>query len=124
MDTPDQVLKKMKQLTDRNTKYKLEAYSFILAALHFTMSGIKPPRHVTGKELCDGVRRYAIDQFGPMAGTVLKHWGIEKTVDFGHLVFALVDAGLMRKTAEDSLNDFKNVYDFKTVFNSKSVFNS
>ena len=82
------------------------------------------PRHITGQEFCEGVRKYAIDQFGPMAGTVLEHWGIHETLDFGQIVFALVDIGLMRKTEEDSLNDFKNVYDFKKAFHSKVAFDS
>ena len=73
MNTPEQVLEKIHELIQKNPKYKFEAYSFILAALHFTMSVIQPPRHITGKEFCDGVRRYAIDQFGPIAHTVFKH---------------------------------------------------
>lgn len=93
-----------------------------MAALHFTMRKIKPPRHVSGQELCEGIRKYAIDQFGPLARTVLEHWGIDATVDFGQIVFALVSIGLMRKTDEDSLEDFKAVYEFKDAFASKAVF--
>ena len=124
MDTPEQVLKKIQKLATAKSQYKIEAYSFVLAALHFTMSGMKPPRHISGQELSEGIRRYAIDQFGPMAKAVLSHWGIERTVDFGHIVFALVEIGLMRKTEEDSLDDFKDVYEFDKAFSSKSVFNS
>jgi len=124
MDTPEQVFKKIQKLIASQPKYKIEAYSFILAALHFTMAAIKPPRHITGQELCEGIRKYAIDQFGPMAKTVLQHWGIEETVDFGHIVFALVDIGLMRKTEEDTISDFTNVYSFDDAFSSKQAFDS
>jgi len=124
MDSPEQVLKKIQKLIAGNPKYKIEAYSFILAALHSTMSQIKSPRHISGRELCEGIRVYGIDQFGPMTRAVLNHWGIEKTVDFGRIVFALVDIGLMRKTEEDSLNDFKDVYDFEAAFHSKKIFDS
>ncbi|MBI1977563.1 MAG: hypothetical protein HYS55_02300 [Candidatus Omnitrophica bacterium] len=124
MDTPEDILEKIQKLIDQNPQYKFEAYSFILAALHFTMSSMKEPRHITGEEFCDGIRRYAIDQFGPLAKTVLEHWGIKETLDFGKIVFALVDIGLMRKTKEDSLDDFKHVYDFKEAFHSKVVFES
>lgn len=124
MDTPEDVFAKVQSLIDSNPKYKLEAYGFILSALHFTMSKISPPRHITGQEFCEGIRQYALDQFGPMARTVLKYWGIEQTIDFGHLVFALIDVGLMRKTEEDSVNDFKDIYDFKTAFDSKQAFES
>jgi uncharacterized repeat protein (TIGR04138 family) len=122
MDTPEQVFEKVQKLIESNPKYKLEAYAFILSALHFTMSKISPPRHISGREFCEGIRGYAIDQFGPMARTVLEHWGIKGTIDFGYLVFALIDIGLMRKTEEDSLDDFKDVYDFAVAFDSKQVF--
>jgi len=124
MDTPDQILDKIQKLIDSNSRYKFEAYSFVMAALHFTMSSLPKPRHVSGQEFCEGIKRYAMDQFGPLAQTVLGYWGIKETLDFGHIVFALVEAGLMRKTEEDSLDDFKNVYDFKTAFSSKLVFES
>lgn len=124
MDTPEQILGKIQKLIDSNPQYKVEAYSFILGALHYTMSSLTEPRHITGREFCEGIRRYAIDQFGPLARTVLEYWGIKETLDFGHLVFALVEVGLMRKTEEDSLHDFKNVYDFKTAFEAKFSFDS
>ena len=124
MDTPEEMLEKIQKLIDQNPQYKFEAYSFILAALHFTMSSFPSPRHITGREFCEGIRRYAIDQFGPLARTVLEYWGVKQTLDFGKLVFALVDAGLMKKTEEDSLDDFNGVYDFKTAFENKFVFDS
>ena len=122
--TPEQMLEKIQKLIDQNPHYKFEAYSFILSALHFTMSSLPEPRHITGREFCEGIRKYAVDQFGPLAHTVLDYWGIKQTVDFGKLVFALVDIGLMRKTDEDSLDDFTNVYDFKTAFDNKFIFDS
>lgn len=122
MDAPEDLLAKIQGLVDRSSRYKFEAYSFVLSALHYTMTKVSPPRHITGREFCDGIRQFAIDQYGPMARTVLEHWGIMSTLDFGHLVFDLVDVGLMRKTEEDSLDDFKEVYDFKQAFSSKSAF--
>ena len=124
MDTPEDILQKIQKLIDSNPQYKFEAYSFVLAALHYTMASFPEPRHVTGQEFCEGIKRYAIDQFGPLARTVLEHWGIRETLDFGRLVFALVDAGLMRKTEEDSLDDFKHVYDFNMAFDKKLIFGS
>ena len=124
MDTPEQILEKIQTLIDRNPQYKFEVYSFILAALHYTMSSLPAPRHISGREFCDGIRRYAVDQFGPLARTVLEHWGIKATLDFGKIVFALVEVGLMRKTEEDSLDDFKDIYDFKTAFDQGFSFDS
>ena len=124
MDQPEQILEKIQKLIEANPQYKFEAHSFILSALHFTMTTLPAPRHITGKEFCEGTRKYAIDQFGPLARTVLEYWGIHETLDFGKIVFSLVEVGLMRKTEEDSLEDFRNVYDFKTAFDTKFIFDS
>ena len=122
MDKPEEILDKIQKLIDRNYGYKFEAYSFVLAALHYTMMSLSTPRHISGQEFCDGLRRYAIDQFGPLARTVLEYWGVKETVDFGKIVFALVEVGLMRKTEEDTLEDFTGVYDFESAFHTKMIF--
>ena len=75
-------------------------------------------RHVGGRDLCMGLRDYAVRRYGLLAKTVLNHWGVTQTEDFGKIVFALVDAGLLRKTDEDSLDDFRGVFDFEAEFES------
>ena len=100
----------------KHGQYKFEAYGFVMAALHHVVSRLAKPRHITGPELLEGIREYALEQFGPLARTVLNYWGIKKTDDFGHIVFALVEAGILRKQPEDKLEDFSNVYDFKEAF--------
>lgn len=72
--------------------------------------------HVSGQQLCFGLRDYALRRYGAMAKTVLNHWGITRTEDFGRIVFALVEIGMMRKTDEDELSDFQGVYDFDEAF--------
>ena len=73
-------------------------------------------RHINGQQLCLGLRDFAIDQYGLLAPDVLAHWGIRRTDDFGRIVFAMIEAGLMSKTDEDSLDDFAGVYDFRSAF--------
>ena len=73
-------------------------------------------RHVSGQELCEAIRQFAVDQFGYMAQTVLSNWGIEKTGDFGDIVFNLIGIGQMRKTPNDRREDFDDVYDFDAAF--------
>ncbi len=73
-------------------------------------------KHVSGQQLCLGLRDYAIDRYGRMARLVLEHWGLRATDDFGRIVFAMVEVGLMRKTDEDSIEDFRAVYDFHEAF--------
>jgi uncharacterized repeat protein (TIGR04138 family) len=102
--------------------YKFEAYSFVMAALHQTVSKLEKARHITGRELVEGIREYALEQFGPMARTVLNYWGIHATQDFGKIVFALVEVGILRKQADDKIEDFDDVYDFKEAFHKKIRF--
>jgi len=116
MEEMERMLKKIEGILVREPAYKFEAYSFVMAGLHFTVSRLTAPRHVTGRELCEGLRQYALDQFGPLARTVLEYWGIQSTADFGKVVFLLIEAQLLRKTEEDSIRDFENIYDFSEAF--------
>lgn len=75
-------------------------------------------RHVSGRQLCFGLKDYAIQRYGLLARTVLRSWSINRTEDFGRIVFAMVDAGLMRKTDEDSIEDFQGVFEFDEAFES------
>ena len=114
--------KKVEEITEKDTRYKADAYEFVMHALWFTQERLNRKSHVSGKELLEGIRDFGLDQYGPMTKTVLLHWGIKRTEDFGEIVFNMVDNGLMGKTETDSRNDFKNVYDFEKVFDSKKVF--
>lgn len=73
-------------------------------------------RHVTGQQLCLGLRDYAIKRYGMMAPAVLRTWNLRRTEDFGRIVFAMIEHGLMSKTADDTLEDFRSVYDFDEAF--------
>ena len=101
---------------EENHQYKFEAYSFVMAGLHHTVSKLPKSRHITGAELLEGIREYTLEQFGPMARTVLNYWGIFATEDFGKIVFALVEVGILRKQPEDKIEDFQNVYSFEQAF--------
>ena len=72
--------------------------------------------HVCGTDLCCGLRDLALKKWGLMAPVVLAHWGIRSTLDFGKMVFALVNNGFLQKQPHDALEDFKDVYDFPTAF--------
>ena len=102
-------------------RYGRDAYVFLRDALDFTTKQQKKikgatVRHVARPELLEGVRRYALQEFGPMVTTVFSSWGIHCCEDIGHMVFNLIEAGIFGKTEEDSLEDFKNVYDFEVAF--------
>ena len=102
-------------------RYQRDGYIFLRDALDFTTKQQKKikgvsVRHVSGPELLDGVRQYALREFGPMVMTVFDSWGIRSSEDIGNMVFNLIGAGVFGKTEEDSIKDFKNVYDFEDVF--------
>lgn len=103
-------------ITGRDPRYALDAYLFVLEALQFTRTRLKKEKHVSGHELLDGIKDLALMRFGAMAIAVLEHWGIRKTVDFGNIVFNMVNDGILHKTEEDSLEDFRDYYDFEKVF--------
>ena len=109
--------KKIEEIIEKGQRYKADAYEFLMQALWFTQKKLKRKDHVSGRELLEGIREFSIEQYGPMAKTVLAHWGITTTEDFGEIVFKMVENGLMKKTQEDSKDDFKDVYDFKEAFN-------
>jgi uncharacterized repeat protein (TIGR04138 family) len=71
-----------------------------------------PERHITGQQLCEAIRLYALEQYGYMAKCVLRSWGIQRTGDFGEIVFNLISKGQMRKTPADRREDFDDVFDF------------
>jgi uncharacterized repeat protein (TIGR04138 family) len=115
------------ELVDRivrqDPRYDRDAYTFVREGLDYTLKmlqkrgGARPAhRHVSGQELLEGLRQYALEQFGPMAKTVLEHWGVHKCEDFGEIVFNMVDHGILGKTPEDSRADFQGGYDFTDAF--------
>ena len=79
----------------------------------------EPERHVTGQELCESIRLYALDQFGYMAKCVLNSWGVHETGDFGEIVFNLIRIGKMKRSESDQREDFDNVYEFDKVFQQR-----
>ncbi len=112
---------KLEELVRRDPRYPLEAYEFVFAALTHTQrllgrnpspeAGQEDEHHVSGQQLLWGARDLALREFGLLARTVFRMWGINRTDDFGELVFNLVEAGLMSKTSQDDRRDFHDVYD-------------
>lgn len=107
---------RIRAIVKKDPRYRIEGYCYVFEALDFTLKRLAAHRHVTGRELCEGIRDLAIEKFGPLAKTVFDHWGIRTTDDFGAIVFNLVDAGLMGKTDTDSPEDFRSVFLFDEAF--------
>jgi uncharacterized repeat protein (TIGR04138 family) len=136
------------QLLQRDRRYTLDAYLFVLESLSFAQDtlgmGEQPPpedleprgaaaggksrprpgrprrkeseRHISGQQLCEAARQYALQQYGYLSRTVLGTWGIRSTADLGEIVFNMIEIGQMRKTRKDKREDFHDVYDFSDAF--------
>jgi uncharacterized repeat protein (TIGR04138 family) len=105
-------------------RYDKKAYSFVRLGLDHTVKDFKksdPARtqqsqHVSGRELLEGLRVYALDQFGPLAKIVLESWGVRRCSDFGEIVFNLIEYRVFSKTESDRREDFADIYDFDSAF--------
>ena len=109
------------QILAADNRFHRDAYLFMREALDFTQKivgreNLGKVRHVTGQELLDGLRQYALQQFGPMAATVFEEWGIRNCQNFGEIVFNMVEIGLLARTDKDTRDDFQNGYDFTDAF--------
>ena len=124
--------KNIVELLAADKRYRREAYAFVFEALRYahdqlglgtstpvealeTPGGesVEQQRHLTGRELCEAIRKLSLEQFGYMAKTVLNSWGVTKTGDFGEIVFNLIEIGEMSKTKHDRREDFEDVFDFE-----------
>lgn len=122
----EHLLLEFKRIRESAGPYPPDAYAFVQEGLRYTIDSVRKKegsaaehgRHVSGHELCDGLRRYASREFGLLARDVLAHWSIRSTEDFGKIVFAMVDAGLLRTSNEDSIDDFVGVFSFDEAFES------
>jgi uncharacterized repeat protein (TIGR04138 family) len=107
-----------------DSRYDKRAYSFVRQGLDQTVKNLKksdPARtrqsqHVSGRELLEGLRAFALDQFGPLAKTVLESWGVHRCADFGEIVFNLIEYRIFSKTEDDRREDFADIYDFDEAF--------
>ncbi|MDV6029590.1 MAG: hypothetical protein F9B45_05690 [Phycisphaera sp. RhM] len=124
-------LQAMRKLLKEDARYKYEAYQFIREALQFAHEHLPElteaavaaesmskgrPKHITGQQLCEACRRYAIDQYGYLGSMVLGSWGIKSTSDFGEIVYNLIRIEQMRKSESDRREDFDDVYPFDGAF--------
>ena len=110
-----------------DSRYARGAYYFLRQALDFSLKKmakqgeLNQSNHLSGQQLLEGIRVYAMEQYGPMARSVLESWGITNCRDFGNIVFNLVACRVLGKTDQDSPEDFNAGYDFKTAFDAPYV---
>lgn len=121
----------IRQLLEDDQRYTLEAYQFVREALAYAhdvlnMGGEESTdeadedaeieHHLSGQQLCEAIRQYALEQYGYMTQVVLRSWGITNTGDFGEIVYNLINIRMMKKSPADCREDFNDVYDFDQAF--------
>lgn len=125
------------QILKKDSRYPLEAYLFVRESLAYASDCLeldyyesvasseccnRHERHLTGQQLCEAIRQYALKQFGYMAKIVLKNWGIHNTRCFGDIVYNMIQGGIMKKSEYDQRCHFDDVYQFEDVFQNQFEF--
>jgi uncharacterized repeat protein (TIGR04138 family) len=111
----------VESILKRDRRYDPLAYLFLKEALDFTLKRAAEgnggeARHVTGTELCHGFRDLAIQDFGPMASTLMREWGLRESGDIGEMVFHLIEEQMFGKQDSDTKEDFIHAFDFEDSF--------
>ena len=112
----------VEMIVSRDPRYARDAYHFLNEALRHTVKQRRKGRdpggetHVNGRQLLEGIRVFALKEFGPMVVTVFEYWGLRRCQDFGEMVYNLVRVKLLAKTDSDSIEDFRDVYTFQEAF--------
>jgi uncharacterized repeat protein (TIGR04138 family) len=119
------MLPEIVELAEKDGRYPWEAFEFVLEALPHTqrMFGkeanageeITLEHHVTGRELLEGICDHARRELGLLAPVVFRQWGVTRTDDFGEVVFALIEAGVLHKTEQDRIEDFHDLFSMDRV---------
>ena len=108
-------------ILERDKRFEQNAYFLLKDALDYTLKCAREDndgeeRHVSGEELLLGFRDHALEEFGPMAHTLLREWGVHTCSDVGDMVFHLIEEGMFGKQDSDSKEDFRDIYDFDDAF--------
>lgn len=111
---------KLDLIVQQDSRFDREAYLFLRDALDYTVKARKKAKegtdHVTGQQLLEGIRQYALKQYGPMVLTVFGYWGVQRCEDFGDMVFNFIREGIFGKTDTDSIEHFSGGYSFHEAF--------
>lgn len=124
--SPEETQAGVEQIILADGRYRLEAFSFLHEGLAQAVKEVHgadkgASSHVSGQQLCDNLRKLAMQRYGLMAPTVLRRWGIRGSIDFGQMVYLLIEHGLMRKTDDDSIEDFRDNFDLDRDFDTSDA---
>jgi uncharacterized repeat protein (TIGR04138 family) len=123
----------LNRIVEADPRYEREAYVFLRQALDFChKTEIKAGKktrliekagenHISVTQLLDGIRQYALQEYGPMAMMVLNSWGVKSCEDFGEIVFKMVEHRLLSVTEQDTREEFRKGFDFFEAFRAPFI---
>jgi uncharacterized repeat protein (TIGR04138 family) len=112
----------LRKLALQDGRYSPEAFRFLYESLEHALrlTGREhaegTDRHVSGREVLEGMRACATQQFGPLAAHVWRSWGVRESLDWGRIVFLLVEHKMLKRQEGDKVEDFAENFDFDEVF--------
>lgn len=123
------IRRRAKGLSPRAFEFVREGLGYTATSIHGPLTQSQQPlpmavlrsRHITGQQLCEGLRQLAVKRYGMLAGVVLRRWGLRGTDDFGVVVYKLIDDGDLRPNADDRFEDFVDVFDFEEAFSTRAM---
>ncbi len=112
---PTQFTDAVDTIIEKGSPFDVGAYFFLKEALDFTVKRAMDNsdgdhRHVAASELLEGFRDLALQEFGPMASTMLSEWHISNCSDIGTMVFQLIQEGVFGKQDSDTQDDFVELF--------------
>jgi len=110
--------------------YPVDAFLFVRDAMRYVDAedkGSVPPDRCTVPDVnaatyCKRVRAFALAYFGDAkeAVSVFREWNVLRSEDVGRNVFHLVDAGLLRASADDTPDLFAGLFTLDNWFRSET----
>jgi uncharacterized repeat protein (TIGR04138 family) len=112
----------VRRICERDKRFVPALYFFVRHGLDYLVkkraeesqqAAGTPHQHISGRQLLEGLREYALSEYGPAAYALLTRWGIQKSSDFGDIVFSLIAENMLGKSPNDRREDFDNGFDLE-----------
>ena len=97
----------------KDGRYDARAYALLMDCIHYLG---QEDKHMSAADILEEFKERALDQFGPMAYTVLTEWGLSCCEDVGEMMFNLTEFRRVRRDEDDTPESFLGGYDFRETF--------
>ena len=94
-------------------RYAARGYALVMDVINFLF---RDKKDISDYDILEEFKERTLDQYGPMAYTVLREWGIHSCRDVGNMVENLAASRRIRHSEGDDTGAFDAGYDFKEAF--------